>query len=316
MRNIISLLALLLFFTSAGSQQPNSSNVIKKNATVFFLNGIGKSSAGDVIIDRLRIENGLKTFCPAFTGGNVEIILNLTNEGLPTGILRDIFDDLAFQKSLESAKAYPRLFNDLVLHNYGYSTNLTDSEKTELSQRIQDQNVASQISSNNLAKRSLFLNQVQPRISRSNSALVVAHSQGNLYANQLDEDLLNSGNIFVRGGFFVVGVATPSAFTSHNNYYTAQQDLVIAAARRFFVPPALPANVDLPGALSKDISGHNFANVYMSRSLPAGASPLSSSQARIIRTNVNFGFRQIYRPVDENGLPGVADSTSNSPCDR
>lgn len=95
--------------------------------------------------------------------------------------------------------------------------------------------------------------------------LLIAHSQGNLFADQAILALLDrfSGNIGM------IGVASPSAVIYNNSlYYTAHDDRVIDALR--VVHNVLPSNVDNdPGLFNdpRDFSNHQFEPSYFTSGL-------------------------------------------------
>jgi hypothetical protein len=101
--------------------------------------------------------------------------------------------------------------------------------------------------------------------------MVVAHSQGNLYANAARERL---GSLVpgLTSSFGIDAVATPAA-TAANGYITSNTDLVIGLLRKLG-RTVLPANVTVPVS-ANDLLGHGFLEVYINDALPARRAVLS-----------------------------------------
>lgn len=101
---------------------------------------------------------------------------------------------------------------------------------------------------------------------KKRKALLVAHSQGNFYANQL-VNYLQSFDPMVAACTTVVGVASPATYVAKSGpYQTRSDDAVINLAREKFPagPSILPANwiPPYPGAFA-DISSHKFIESYL-----------------------------------------------------
>ena len=318
MKSLI-LFIYALFISSNVFSQPSNQTPPQKIANIFYINGIGKSSLNQVDGDLTAIRNSMASFCPQFNG-QIQLLFNKSNGEGVSGLLQDVFIDLALQKRAELLLPFASAFSAIVTSFYGFSGFLSPAEIESIRNRANANFNRSLISFDSAQKQRDFLGIVSPSITQSRSALIIAHSQGNLYANGIQTELMASGNRFFQGGFHIVNVATPSAFAPYGNYYTAIQDAIINGYRdlssTFLVLPALPGNVNLNGFSRFDISGHNFKSVYFSNELPLGSSGRTSSAGMLITVNVNQGFREIYRRVDANGRQVVADSSSNSPCDR
>lgn len=111
----------------------------------------------------------------------------------------------------------------------------------------------------------------------SNRVLLVAHSQGNLYANRVVEIVTTEvapgwGRPVAEKSIGILSVATPAAYvagqrSSHKAYLTSNNDLVINALRNG-VPPATPPSVVLAPNITieltaDDPSGHGFREIYL-----------------------------------------------------
>lgn len=107
-----------------------------------------------------------------------------------------------------------------------------------------------------------------------NKVVVVAHSQGNMFANLAFEGL----NPDVADGFGIVSVANPDSYVAGGGPYTTiVEDIVI-----FVIPFALPANLNnFGGTNPADWSGHEFGASYMAAGKPAESKILEDIETTI-----------------------------------
>lgn len=95
-----------------------------------------------------------------------------------------------------------------------------------------------------------------------NRVLVVAHSQGNLYANAAYANLARDDNHLQMNAFGIVAVATPSSqVAGGGSYYTLTNDLVIDTVRLFYWD-TLPGNVT-NSVPDSDWKHHSFVDAYL-----------------------------------------------------
>lgn len=95
--------------------------------------------------------------------------------------------------------------------------------------------------------------------------VLVAHSQGNLYANISHNILIGESKTAV-DKVSTVAVASPaSRLIPGATYLTSSADTVIGALR--LVQSVLPSNRDLGFHPFKDFLGHSFAKIYMDNGL-------------------------------------------------
>ena len=93
--------------------------------------------------------------------------------------------------------------------------------------------------------------------------VLVAHSQGNLYAN-VGQNLLVSGPDKAVGKVMTVGVASPAQYVlPRSTYVTSQDDFVINALR--LVAKVLPANARVGFQPFNDLMGHSFTKIYLNK---------------------------------------------------
>lgn len=112
----------------------------------------------------------------------------------------------------------------------------------------------------------------------TNRIIVVAHSQGNLFANIIAEEI-DKRNITLGNRVIVISVASPDSTTFHGNFHvTLGTDEVAQDFKNYRdsvgLPPSLPANIDndydacIEGATQPDefcpsARGHKFVDDYM-----------------------------------------------------
>lgn len=126
--------------------------------------------------------------------------------------------------------------------------------------------------------------------------VIVAHSQGNLYANELYTHLANKSitNLDEKS-FGLLGVATPASFTQGgNNYITSATDSVINLAREKL--SSAPANIHIDASLfsgtnlspDDDGRGHGFVDVYLAHASNELLTKLQSIVSSRISTGEDF----------------------------
>jgi hypothetical protein len=130
------------------------------------------------------------------------------------------------------------------------------------------QDAAREIASNFDLAEALVDDDLQRHVQRyqnlllsGNRVLVVAHSQGNLYANAAYGNLAaDSRNPM--DAFGIVSVATPASFVAGNGpYYTLLYDMVISAVQ-MTVPGTLPGNITNTVS-DTDWKHHSFIDSYL-----------------------------------------------------
>jgi len=125
-----------------------------------------------------------------------------------------------------------------------------------------------------------------------NKVVVVAHSQGNLFANiaylGIDSQYIDS--------FGIVSVGNPDSYVAGDGSYTTiDEDIIIGS-----VPGSLPANLDnFFGINIHDLSGHTFGKSYMAHDHQAESEILSNVVAMI--SNLEQPNCELY--IDFETLP-------------
>ncbi len=135
---------------------------------------------------------------------------------------------------------------------------------------------ASQILDNPINNYDLntILLQIYPEVA-TRKILLVGHSQGTFYTNEIYDYLVKNGES--RDTVGVYNVATPASSVSGDGaYLTSENDKVInlvrAAASKAGAKQPLPANITIP-PVSEDSLGHSFSGVYLANA----AGPIISS---------------------------------------
>lgn len=146
-----------------------------------------------------------------------------------------------------------------------------------------------------------YRDRVATDLSRGTKVILVAHSQGNLFANSTKLEVEKVTAPEIHRGLAVVNVANASLSAPNNLYITSRQDLVIASLISLNL--AQPANVDA-GFTVIDFRGHGFAQVYLRRDLPEGVSPWESMAGQLTRL--------IQSALQETPDPGASILASTS----
>ncbi len=256
-------------------------------ATVRYINGVHKEypeeieQSADLLRERLEAQG---VAC-------ISDVLYLHNPS--DGIVADILLEVALQKVTERGI----LFADAMLivtgaaysyTPYGVATNLlmSDGEATALRQRIiahiQDASLSSYIFTLNGSVYTTgdlvneFRDKVLLDLSRGTKTVLVAHSQGNLFANETFNAVRGTAPESLYRGLSVVNVANAASSAPSQLYITSREDLVIDLMVAMGYSPMFP-NVGA-GFSTADRLGHGFEEIYLSTSLPSGA-PLQDSMA-------------------------------------
>ncbi|MBA6416937.1 hypothetical protein H4J50_13010 [Colwellia sp. 6M3] len=133
-----------------------------------------------------------------------------------------------------------------------------------------------------------------PKLLQGNKVVVLAHSQGNFYANRTWKKIeeLDNENKGFTSALGIVGMGVPANYIAGNGLYTTNsKDQVINAIRFFSGPQPLPANITRPFTKA-DILGHSLKDIYLSSSADS-----SAIKSKIIR-DVNTTFSRL-QPLAE-----------------
>ncbi len=236
---------------------------------VFFANGISNTIL-EAVNSLSELKAKLRTTLPRdqFNALDFKIAYNNSH-----GVLLDLFESVkqkvggdtyadSFWRWISNLDPMPDWLQEVA------KTSLTAIDQTRL---VSDGDLVSHLA------------MYRARILEGRKVLVVAHSQGNLFANAAYNILYNGSTRITSRSFGIVSVANPASFVGGGGpYSTLSNDLIIgaiAAASHFPIAPPLPANV-VNATWGADTLGHNFLNAYM----PTGSVSESKILVDIITT--------------------------------
>ena len=227
--------------------------------TVYYLNGMNNSPA-QAISGRNKLHDLAIPDVPSSsvmilyqnnTGALVEMVQKVAQQGT-LDTQREAFKN--FWKCVsaptpEKCAGYPSTPGALQIVN----ETLAKYDETAYVQNAQLQRLVGRVSDN--------------YYTNNKKSLIVSHSQGNFYANQI-VNYLQSFDPAVAACVDIVGVASPATYVAKSGLYeTRNDDAVINAARSFFpwgasiLPPTAAVPDDPFFAL--DGFGHNFIDAYL-----------------------------------------------------
>nr|WP_175799908.1 hypothetical protein [Burkholderia anthina] len=269
----LTLAIVFLFSSLAYSQQPD--DACDAPYEIVYSNGI-LNNAGNIIDGR----NALSSMIGGkFNGTTVYYGVN-PNES--TGFLDDLITVYSQKLSENPTWTWETLSRvasgftqdlapDIVTAIQTMITGVRDQTSSSLNAKFQEKYsyVDDRVSDSVLQTTDAIINQ-------GRRVLLVAHSQGNLYANATHR--LVSQNPKVKpGNIKVVGIANVANFVADGGeYVTSSSDLVVKALR-YAMPQTLPANIDV-AFNPNDISGHLLLDTYLNPGFSAKAAVLAMIQ--------------------------------------
>ena len=298
-----------------------------QSGVVYYINGINKPSYKDVEYSSKVLYDSISSFSKnASSAKKVTYLYNHSN------IVVDALYTLAEQKAAERNAKISDMFISVGLAAFGLVSPLLDAEQQNVRTLM-----AGVITAQLPAKTQALVTAFSQRIANESlnnglQAILVSHSQGNMFANAVYDNIKLTMPANLSRGLGVVNVANPSNRAPSSLYITSNQDLVInllASVQSLWsltLPPMAPNFSASAGALLIDFTGHGFNEVYMSQALPTGTTPAKSIAAAVIadvdaamyRTSTFLDSPSYY--IDSNGVkqprpPGFpADSTSVVVC--
>lgn len=254
------------------------------SADIYYVNGVNKPVKREVGEAAFFLERKIRNFTKNTSG--VKKVTYLYNDS--DGLMFDILFELAQQKAAERNSVLSELFVAVGQAAFGLVSTLTDTDKNDVQNAVAGV-ISSKLSSKTLQLVSDFsLRVATESLSRGIQAILVPHSQGNMFANEVYDGLKLSLPPQLFRGLGVVNIATPTGFAKSNLYLTAYQDLVInllSRAQSYFglaLQPLRPNFDASVAALDHDISGHGFTEVYLATNLPYRTSPENSIAASTV----------------------------------
>lgn len=132
-----------------------------------------------------------------------------------------------------------------------------------MTQAIVDNHVKRFVDEQKMTELPKHMEMYRKHLKDGRKVVMVAHSQGNLYAN-ISQNLLVGSDAKAERNITTVGVASPARYLlPHSSYVTSSWDLIINALR--IVKPVLPANIRIGFHPFTDVTGHSFGRTYMNR---------------------------------------------------
>jgi hypothetical protein len=307
-RLICGLLILVSsFFVSANEQC-----LIGKKTMFVFSNGM------------LNGENGIDDSTKAMEGLVRDLILHHDNNGTPIFDIDETYD-FASAKNIFSLS---QLYQVMSQRNYAEKTQaydwlrdivkkpdwVTDEEEQGISDLL------SQTPSYNDSKLVKMVGQYMAYLDAGQRVIIIAHSQGNMYANMAYDRIVSLQPEY-SNSIGVVSVASPDKrlVSVLENYTTAKEDSIINFVRIFY-SSTLPGNVRL-GDLSEEFANHAFVKSYLSilssrNNIKQGIEylvntltyPVATTQDGAVTIRLTWGDNQdvdlhVFEPgYSENGL--------------
>lgn len=275
---------LVAVFIGLMSQVALSQNKCPIRSDIYYINGVNKPSEWEV-----RLQSNILKVTVDKLAKNVSGIRNVTylyNES--DGFLLDIYE-YAAQKAVERNAAVTDLFLSFGLTALGYVSTITDADQLAVRQRV-----AEVINRDLPPKTQQQISEFSERVNQSSlsagvQAVLVPHSQGNLFANSVVDTLKLSEPAERFRGLGVVNVASPTYNAPSGLHVTLRQDFVIQDAALLALAtgklPPLAYNFDAPGANEvdpKSMTGHGFTEAYLSEKIPTGTVSANSAAAFLV----------------------------------
>lgn len=261
----------------------SSQAICPVSANIYFINGVNKPTKSEVIWESLQLRDTLATFSTKASG--IRKVDYLYNDS--EGLLLDVLYNFASQKAAERNASIADYFVSVGLAAFNLISPLSAADQSAVRQLVAGTITAS-LSPHVQALVSQFAARVQGEaLNAGIQAVLVPHSQGNMFANEVFDNLKLSLPTYLFRGLGVVNVANPASRAPSNLYLTAYQDLVInllASNMSLFnlTLAPMPPNFDASAAAwLSDPTGHGFSEVYLSQKLPYSTAPAYSIAAAL-----------------------------------
>lgn len=214
-----------------------------------------------------------------------ESFRNVTYLYNPSDSLLNDIHEAALQKAAERAASVTDTFIAFGMTALGYAGLVSDADSALVRQKV-NALITSKLPPQTISLVSQFSDQVhREALNFDVQAILVAHSQGNLFANAVFDGLKASLPANRFRGLGVVNVASPAHIAPSGLWVTAHQDLVIQSLNvgdGVNLTP-IPVNFDAGIGATLQAGGHGFTEVYLSDALPAGADASHSIAAFLVK---------------------------------
>ncbi|MDT8378696.1 MAG: hypothetical protein RQ739_07375 [Desulfotignum sp.] len=264
MKTRVSAILLTAMFLFPNFAYPSNERFCQPGVFVFFGNGIWNDKE-DADLSRDLLAGRLESH---ISGSDLDGLITYATAHNPSdGILLDLLETFAqnnqtgwsrFWRFLAGLDPIP----DFLQNKLKEIANTIDESILQMNPAVQD-----------------HVEKYNKILSEGNKVLVLAHSQGNLFANiaylGIDSQYID--------GFGIVSVGNPDSYVAGGSLYTTlEEDIIIES-----IPLSLSANVDnFFGINLNDLTGHLFARSYMAIGRQAETKILSDIESKI--NSLNF----------------------------
>lgn len=203
------------------------------------------------------------------------------------GLLVDVLEEVATQKVAELGVKFADALLEVGFAAFGRVSTLSAAEQEEIRDRvsafIQDTSLSSYeftIDGTTYTTADLvhdFRDRVLTELGQGTEVVLVAHSQGNFFANETYTAVRAAAPPAVSQGLAVVNVANATLDTPSGLWITTHQDRIIWPLRYYNL--AMNSNFDAEGSYAFDLTGHGFAEIYLKTQLPTGRTTEADSIA-------------------------------------
>ena len=275
---LFSPLAQAVSLTTVRDASPTTELKICTTApAVFYINGIMAPSEAAEAAAAVALQYRMDAYGQPHDGDVVSIY------NPSEGLLLDIFRKLLAQKFGELIGTAWGFIEQSWRALHGVQNSLTGGDLDAVKQAARDAvstTVLNGLDPAAAATLEKATTDVMTSASFGQKMLIVAHSQGNMFAKELYArtqlaipNQYNIGAYDVAKQFQVVNVGTPATTSDTGKYVTSVQDIVIDLLARFLslltspFQPAAPNFNSGTATYSYDALGHDFLNVYLNKQL-------------------------------------------------
>lgn len=254
------------------------------SANIYYINGLNNPNEGKVQDDSNMLGSTIAKFSTKTTGiKKVYLLYNNTDN-----LLLDTLYIYAAQKAAERNSAVADVFVSVGLAAFGLVSPLTDAEQLSVRQSV-NKLIVSTLPSKTQEQVTEFSRRISVEsLNVGTQVVLVPHSQGNMYADAVIDNINLSLPRNRARGLEFVSVASPGIKAFNSLWLTANQDLVInslassQALLGWTLPPMRP-NIDASSAALMRTFGHSFTGVYLAQDLPTGTTPANSIAAALVK---------------------------------
>jgi len=307
-KRIRVFVAGVLCFALALAGQANAACVVRAN--VYFINGVNKPSEDEVAKTAEFLAKRVQRF--SAQANSIQLVTYLYNDS--DGLMLDTLYELAAKKAVERNAIVSEMVVSVGMAAFGMVSPLSETDQQSVRLRVAEI-ITSALPTKTQAMVSDFSQRVATEsLNSGTQAVLVPHSQGNMFANAVYDTLKLTLPANISRGLGVVNIANPAARAPSSLYLTASQDRVInllatsQAVLGMTFTPMTPNYNASAAALQTDPWGHGFVEVYLSQTLPTGTTPVNSIASAVIgkvdtamiKTSTFYDTPNFY--YDANGL--------------